>query len=212
MRARGAEPHRKLLSAGKAEAMPAQHDWEVIISGIGSRGYVEAVGAIACLYNQLEYTFYGLFYCYSGVSHASARSLFLGINNPFRQSHFRRLVEECDEKEAVKELLHCFADSYEICVTNRNLLMHAWMQGGDEEPLHVLKFSRRRAPDFEALNLTTGDLRDAARDMFWLQMYGQTLVGWVNRSPEDRITSLDLSCEGLPLQRWPLPRLLTVSN
>jgi hypothetical protein len=184
--------------------------WNIVISVLGDPEHIEAIGAVACHYNRLEYTLFGLFAHYSKLGHAPARSLFISISNPLRLSLFGKFIESSDESEEVKDLLRHFSICFDVCAQNRNFLMHAWVTRDPKEgELTLLRTMKRDPSTFDRFSLSITELRATAEDIWWVQMFGQSILYWVPLSPERRISALDRSCEGLPAIKGPVPRLLT---
>lgn len=184
--------------------------WQEITNKVGSAEQLEAMGAVASLYNDLEYTFFGLLTGLSNGEFESSRAQFLSMRNPARLALFRKQLQQTTEPGYSVERLSHFADCFEICAQNRNLLMHSWTwnlaDGADS--LLVLK-STRKPTGFEHLNFTSAELRAVATEIWRVNQFGQTLSYLIGQTGESRDAREDKSVQFMtPEQMCSLPRLI----
>ena len=87
--------------------------------------HLEALGAIAAGFNTLELRLLGLFLIYMGYNEVIANLFARLRNNNTRVDLLRRSVEISDDPPLTKESVLHFITGINVCVENRNILMHS---------------------------------------------------------------------------------------
>jgi hypothetical protein len=91
---------------------------------------IYAIGVISLNYCQLENMFLGLFQSATGMTEVQVVALFQRLQNDSRLKIFSQLTNQRSEFPAdFKDRIRHFAAGYEVCVENRNAIMHSHSRG-----------------------------------------------------------------------------------
>jgi hypothetical protein len=122
----------------------------------GKKDHLHALGVVAALYNDLEFSLFSLFYMYSGLTRVVAQPLFENMSNSQRLDFLTRCVETSNIDDTSKELANHFIKCFSICAENRNFLMHSTINTNHE--LDIVIFSKASREDPNRLNSINADL------------------------------------------------------
>ena len=180
--------------------------WKQVLARIGPRPHIEAAGAFALAYNDLEFSLYSLMGLLLQEDDDLVPFLFAELNNSQKVDFIRRLCARQHSKavyDSLDHALRCFS----ICAENRNLIMHASPAPPGtpvRDALHVVKGVKGRPDDMNEYTLSLTDLRNAAKSAHALSQHVYELVGAI----------ADLSV-GVEPDTWPqtppTPRKLSLS-
>jgi hypothetical protein len=185
---------------------------------IGPKDHLHALGVVAALYNNLEFSLFGLFYMYSGISGPLAQSLFGNMSNAQRADFLTKCIDEARIDVILKELAYHFIQCFSICAENRNFLMHATIHPHiDPEQLTFRKSSREDPARFNTINAGVTAIRKVANSFHEIDNFGvgvftatSSKLDW---KPGLRVSNIRI--DGVPFepplpQKPPLPdKLLT---
>jgi hypothetical protein len=191
--------------------MPDDSDnWPAPRYDIGQPKHIHALGVAAVMYNQLEFSLFCLLMDYTGMSSETTQWLFANTNNNLRLELLKRSAPEKEYDAAtLKHVLH-FADCFDICAENRNILMHSMVQRADDDAvLNFAKSSRNNPTKVNRLHLRLGDIRRVADEIASSCTYGMRLHTFfifrhakrsdASKIPQDVLTWLSTLPDTLPL-------------
>ena len=156
-----------------------------------SSPHMEALGIIAAIYNELEYTLFLVSLVYSQLENDVSKSLFENMSNQQRLRFLRDCSESRTKNNPMREHVINFIKCFEIAAENRNTLMHSKINSSinenDEYDTNILMFSKssRAAPTIDKTVLLDVDvLRRTAFDLQDVDVYGRQIWLWCNaRAP-----------------------------
>lgn len=121
--------------------------WPPYLAHLGSHDAILAMGVISLNYGQLESMFASLLASATGIPHPQMEALFPKIQNDVRLQLLEQLSPSQDWPTGLADHISHFASAYEICVKNRNGIVHSYaagisVGGGIERRLVIGKKSR----------------------------------------------------------------------
>lgn len=156
--------------------MTSSDNWPQPRYDIGQPKHIHALGVVAAMYNHLEFALFCLLLDYTGLGSQRTQWLFANTSNNLRLDLLKRSVSEGEGSPEVRDRMHHFADCYDLCAQNRNILMHSKIAKVDDAA--VLKFSKASRNDpnkLNTLNLRLEDIRRTADDIATIYSYGINL-------------------------------------
>ena len=132
---------------------------------VGQPKHVHALGVVAAQYNGLESSLLALLYDYTGLSAETTQWLFSHTSNNVRLELLKRCVNERESDPYMKNYVLHFADWFDVCSANRNVLMHSIVSVTDEATLNFTKSSRNDPRKINAVDLSIEDIRRVADDI-----------------------------------------------
>lgn len=183
---------------------------------VGQPKHIHALGVIAAKYNGLEFSLFCLMMDYTGLSSETAQWLFANLSNNLRLDLLKRCVREKETEPVMKEYVLHFADCFDVCAENRNILMHSMVgKTNDAALLNFAKSSKNDPRKVNTLDLRLGDIRRVADaitivDGMGLQLHSRFLA---RRSPKppDLPDDLWAFVTSLP-KKPPIPSKLLKQN
>jgi hypothetical protein len=143
--------------------------------------HIYALGVVASNFNSLEFALLALFYEFLGLDDVTTRYLFHYLNNSRRIDILTRAVEAREYNPDIKDRIVWFVQCFNICVENRNFLMHGMTDSTwDALTLHsavtdilTIKKSPRNDPiKTNYLHLTERQIRSIADNIYTTEMFG----------------------------------------
>lgn len=184
--------------------------WKEVLAWIGPKPHIEAVGAVALTFCDLEFSLYGLLTALLGEEEDIVPFLYFELNNAQR-ADFIRHVYARRHNEHVCGYVDAALRLFGICAENRNLVMHAMPTFGaaGRDTLFVVKGIKGRPGDVNEYAFGLEDLRAAARSAVIVREFihavvdavddlshGNWPVTWPETPPPPRKLSLFLRPEG----------------
>lgn len=128
------------------------------------------------MYNHLEFALFCLTLDYAGLTNKTTQWLFANTSNNTRLDLLKRSVTEKEANPSVKDSVLHFADCFDICAENRNILMHSMVNKAEDAAiLNFAKASRNDPSRVNTLNLRLEDIRRTADEIATVYSYGTRL-------------------------------------
>jgi len=141
---------------------------------------MHTLGVIAANYNELEGSFYRLFFLTLGKFEVG-KIIFAKLNNAERIETALKIAE--NETPEFRDRYEHFINGYGTCTENRNILLHskahnAWPLDIAVSRLTLAKTSKKSADENNFVSLDISELRAIADDLAALSMFGWGLFYW----------------------------------
>ncbi len=151
-------------------------NWPLPRYDIGQSKHIHALGVVATLYNQMEFSLFCLLMDYTKLSSETTQWLIANISNNLRLELLRRCVGENESDPTTKDHVHHYAACFDICTENRNFLMHSMSsKPNDNASLSFMKASRNDPKKVNHINLCLEDIRCVADDIANTMTFGGLL-------------------------------------
>jgi hypothetical protein len=142
------------------------------------KDHIHALGVVAANYNELEGSFYRLFYLTLGKFDAG-KIIFAKLNNAERIEIALKVAEQ--ETSPFREHYEHFISGYGIATENRNILLHSkahnsWPLDVSVSHLVLAKPSKKDPSENNFITLDITELRSVADDLANFYMFGGALV------------------------------------
>jgi hypothetical protein len=146
--------------------------WSGDYFGPKLRDHLHALGVVALNYNALEISFYILFCEYVGNSSFSAQ-LFSQMKNNFRLETLQAAVVHQEKDSEVINAIGWYVGAFNICATNRNILMHSVHDLVESEDTALKLLKSHRSDPLKQTNLLfdVPTLRQVADEIWSLDYY-----------------------------------------
>ncbi|WP_321490948.1 hypothetical protein [uncultured Hyphomonas sp.] len=141
-------------------------EWKRKLEFLGSNETIEAVGALALFYNEVEFSIYALFQFYLQMPSESTSKIFSTLGNRQR-SDIIKAFGQAEQDTQARELVPFAMNCFDICAENRNLILHA-VPGYKETPsdiLSLLKSSRENPHMLKRYEFKVSQIRRAGLAM-----------------------------------------------
>lgn len=129
----------KVIHRAKQMQWPEPHYF------VGSADFIHAIGVLSASYNLLEFRLRQFLELYTQLPHPSGTQVFISSNNQERLNLLRMCVEKSEHPLRVRNRVIRFADGYNACAQNRNILMHS-------ETVPIIKSNGRQEVAFKKLS------------------------------------------------------------
>jgi hypothetical protein len=153
-----------------------EHDkWPDAFNTIASAAQLQALGQITLMYNYLEEGIGNLFKKTMPTDETFSEKLYHKLNNRDRTDLLTAIINKSDRDADIKEAILYLLDCYNICTGNRNILLHAILEGADAD---ILSFSKKASRDPGRENqfrIPLADLRLVADQMSQAVLYAMRI-------------------------------------
>jgi hypothetical protein len=170
------------------------YNWPPSHYTVGSEKHIHALGAVAALYNDVEFSLFCLFLVYSKLSNTLAKPLFENMSNAQRLDFLTRCIEENEQNDILKDHALYFINCFSICAENRNFLMHSTLQrSANPENIILTKASRDNPNKVNTLNANITTLRSVANEIMKIDDYAVSIYIYVYMNAQwikKRITNI----------------------
>jgi len=112
---------------------------------VGSADFIHAIGVLSASYNLLEFRLRQFLELYTLMPHPSGTQVFINSNNQERLNLLRMCVGKSAHPLRIRNRVLRFADGYDACTQNRNILMHS-------ETVPIIKSDSRQEVAFKKLS------------------------------------------------------------
>jgi len=143
--------------------------WPMPNYDAGPRDMIHALGVIAIEYNKFEAAMFGLFRHHLAVLNVPREvigDLYGKLNEGQRMAMIESIFLRCEKDQVAKDCVTRLVKYFNICATNRNILMHSTSRSGHDS--EIFEIEKRSKADWLKLNyssLTLETLRRVADDM-----------------------------------------------
>jgi len=110
---------------------------------VGSPEFIHAIGVLSASYNLLEFRLRQFLELYTHLPHPTGTQVFISSNNQERLNLLRMCVAKSVHPLRVRNRVMRFADGYDACTQNRNILMHS-------ETVPIIKSNGRQEVAFKS--------------------------------------------------------------
>jgi len=112
---------------------------------VGSPDFIHAIGVLSASYNLLELRLRQFLELYTLMPHPGGTQVFISSNNQERLNLLRMCVGKSAHPLRIRNCVFRFADGYDACTQNRNILMHS-------ETVPIIKSDGRQEVAFKKLS------------------------------------------------------------
>jgi hypothetical protein len=158
---------------------PNSSGWPPRFRELAPNTHLHALGTIAAVYNELEFSLFCLFELYSLLDDEIAGPLFQGMTNANRTDFLGRCLDAKHGGDPVGEAGRYFIRCFSLCAENRNFLMHSTLHPGQRSNETQFMKSAKRGSNTIMLNANLKILRSVADSMFDVDTYGTGLFSFV---------------------------------
>jgi hypothetical protein len=118
--------------------------------------------------------------------------MFANMNNNLRLELLKNCVNDREQEAEPKDRVLHFANGYDICTENRNILMHSLTGSSiDQKLLNLTKRTKGNPVKTNSLHLKLVDVRKAADEIFAYHRFGLQLHLWLGIRPRGGSIKID---------------------
>jgi hypothetical protein len=144
---------------------PNDEGWPNRFNTIASAEQLQALGQITLMYNYLEEGIGNIFQKTMPTDSVFSEKLYHKLNNRDRTDLLSAIIKKSDRADDIKDAILYLLNSYSICTENRNILLHAILEGADTEILSLSKKASQDPTRENQFRIPLADLRLVADQM-----------------------------------------------
>lgn len=142
----------------------------------GSQDIVHAMGVVSLNFNNLEWILQLTCLFWGRNPHPVTGFLFEKLSGPNRTEFVKKIAEFGIPEDHYRASTTAFAEGFDECAHNRNILMHSQLTGRTQEPSKITASKRTRSGGLQTFHFTADEIRRVADEIHAWYLFGNLTI------------------------------------